>query len=112
MTEWHRKAGTAARAGFDVAIGPREAGLTSRGGHAWSIASDGRDIAAWKRYRSRSYTVRKSGSLMTLRTTLTTCISSVARQDSFRSGWKVRARRRQAALISSVEAEGGTPRRR
>jgi len=31
MTEWHRKAGTASRAGFDVAIGPREAGWEHTG---------------------------------------------------------------------------------
>lgn len=30
-TEWHRKAGTASRAGFDVAIGPREAGWEHTG---------------------------------------------------------------------------------
>jgi 5-deoxy-glucuronate isomerase len=31
MTEWHRKAGTASRAGFEVAIGPREAGWEHTG---------------------------------------------------------------------------------
>ena len=31
MAEWHRKAGTASRAGFDVAIGPREAGWEHTG---------------------------------------------------------------------------------
>jgi 5-deoxy-glucuronate isomerase len=31
MTEWHRKAGTAGRPGFDVAIGPREAGWEHTG---------------------------------------------------------------------------------
>ncbi len=31
MTEWHRKAGTASRAGFEVAIGPREAGWQHTG---------------------------------------------------------------------------------
>jgi 5-deoxy-glucuronate isomerase len=31
MTEWHRKAGTASRAGFEVAIGPREAGWQHAG---------------------------------------------------------------------------------
>lgn len=31
MTEWHRKAGTASRAGFEVVIGPREAGWKHAG---------------------------------------------------------------------------------
>jgi 5-deoxy-glucuronate isomerase len=38
MSEWHRKAGSAARAGFDVAIGPREAGWEHAGLYVVTLA--------------------------------------------------------------------------
>ena len=38
MTEWFRKAGTAGREGFDVAIGPREAGWEHTGLHVFTLA--------------------------------------------------------------------------
>jgi 5-deoxy-glucuronate isomerase len=39
MTEWFRKAGTAGRGGFDVAIGPREAGWEHTGLHVLTLAA-------------------------------------------------------------------------
>ena len=39
MTEWFRKAGTAGRGGFDVAIGPREAGWEHTGLHVLNLAA-------------------------------------------------------------------------
>jgi len=39
MTEWFRKAGTAGRAGFDVAIGPREAGWEHTGLYVVTLAA-------------------------------------------------------------------------
>jgi 5-deoxy-glucuronate isomerase len=39
MTEWFRKAGTAGRAGFDVAIGPREAGWDHTGLYVLTLAA-------------------------------------------------------------------------
>jgi 5-deoxy-glucuronate isomerase len=41
MTEWFRKAGTASRGGFDVAIGPREAGWEHTGLHILTLAAGG-----------------------------------------------------------------------
>jgi 5-deoxy-glucuronate isomerase len=38
MTEWHRKAGRASRAGFEVAIGPREAGWEHTGLYVVTLA--------------------------------------------------------------------------
>ena len=38
MTEWHRKAGSASRAGFEVAIGPREAGWDHTGLYVVTLA--------------------------------------------------------------------------
>jgi 5-deoxy-glucuronate isomerase len=38
MSEWHRKAGSAARAGFEVAIGPREAGWEHTGLYVVALA--------------------------------------------------------------------------
>ena len=38
MTEWHRKAGSASRAGFEVAIGPREAGWDHAGLYVVTLA--------------------------------------------------------------------------
>jgi 5-deoxy-glucuronate isomerase len=38
MSEWHRKAGSASRAGFDVAIGPREAGWEHTGLYVVTLA--------------------------------------------------------------------------
>lgn len=38
MNEWHRKAGAASRAGFDVAIGPREAGWEHTGLYVVTLA--------------------------------------------------------------------------
>jgi 5-deoxy-glucuronate isomerase len=38
MSEWHRKAGSASRAGFDVAIGPREAGWEYTGLYVVTLA--------------------------------------------------------------------------
>jgi 5-deoxy-glucuronate isomerase len=38
MNEWHRKAGSASRAGFDVAIGPREAGWDHTGLYVVTLA--------------------------------------------------------------------------
>ena len=39
MTEWFRKAGTAGRGGFDVAIGPREAGWEHTGLYVLTLAA-------------------------------------------------------------------------
>jgi len=39
MSEWHRKAGSASRAGFDVAIGPKEAGWEHTGLYVVSLAA-------------------------------------------------------------------------
>lgn len=39
MTEWFRKAGAAGRGGFDVAIGPREAGWEYTGLHVLTLAA-------------------------------------------------------------------------
>ena len=39
MSEWYRKAGTASRAGFDVAIGPREAGWEHTGLYVVTLAA-------------------------------------------------------------------------
>ena len=60
------------------------------------------------RRRSRSYSARAAGSLSRSRTAITICISSFARYDPLRSGWKVRASRRQASMISSDPAAGST----
>jgi 5-deoxy-glucuronate isomerase len=38
MTEWHRKAGTASQPGFEVAIGPREAGWEHTGLYVLTLA--------------------------------------------------------------------------
>ena len=38
MSEWHRRAGSAGRAGFDVAIGPREAGWEHTGLYVMTLA--------------------------------------------------------------------------
>jgi len=38
MSEWHRKAGSASRAGFEVAIGPREAGWEYTGLYVMTLA--------------------------------------------------------------------------
>ena len=38
MSEWHRKAGSASRAGFDVAIGPKEAGWEHTGLYVVTLA--------------------------------------------------------------------------
>jgi len=38
MTEWYRKAGSASRAGFEVAIGPREAGWEHTGLYVATLA--------------------------------------------------------------------------
>ena len=39
MNTWHRKAGSAGREGFDVAIGPREAGWEHTGLHVLTLAA-------------------------------------------------------------------------
>jgi 5-deoxy-glucuronate isomerase len=39
MSEWHRKAGSASRAGFDVAIGPKEAGWEHTGLYVVTLAA-------------------------------------------------------------------------
>ena len=45
MSEWHRKAGSASRAGFDVAIGPHEAGWEHTGLYVVTLAAgESRDI--------------------------------------------------------------------
>ncbi len=47
MTEWFRKAGTAGRGGFDVAIGPREAGWEHTGLYVLTLAAgESRRVAA------------------------------------------------------------------
>ena len=38
MSEWHRKVGSASRAGFEVAIGPREAGWEHAGLYVVTLA--------------------------------------------------------------------------
>ena len=84
---------------------PSRSGLTARGAATGSVR-----VVAWRNEsRSWSYSARDSGSVRRERTAFTTCISSVARCDSLRSGWKARASRRQAATISTRPAFGATP---
>ena len=87
------------------------AGATARSGDTFRSGSAGRGriIAFRNESRSWSYSARESGSVRSERTALTTCISSVARCDPLRSGWKARASLRQAATISTRPAFGGTP---